>query len=518
MKFKELLLPLSLALLTTWIFQYFFFSKDSVQNAEGQPSSGQQFTAPKKPEIQVYKPLNVEIDFLDVKSAKKPTITSLKTENARYEFSSDGAIVSRLEFSRNWGGKQGYLSTIFPPSVVEKEKGSFLVAFNEKTPFYFDLIENKEEEDHFILSYKASFDGGILTKKFTVYKKIYRLDLDLSFDLQAGTRITPRIFFASPLISELAQEDSVTGIVNDLKKGIKSFPKTEETTQLYWSHPNLFGTQDRYFVHAMVKDPSNFTQRGYFTLVDLTGLSSILEGPEIQTSTSWNLTFYVGPKEDDAMNALDPRLELTLNYGWFAFISKPFSKLLLDLLNFFKGYLHNYGLAIIVLTILIKLLLLPFTFRAEEGLKKGAEFQKKLEHIQAKYKQDPQALAQARAELTKKHGIPGLSSCLPIVLQIPIFWALSIVLSNSIELYQSPFLWIHDLSAPDPYYIFPLLVAVGTFFTSLASDPKQRISMMLMSIFVAFLLASFSAGLTLYIAISTLLGVAQSFIVKRLKL
>jgi YidC/Oxa1 family membrane protein insertase len=518
MKFKEMLLPLSLALLTTWVFQYFFFSKEPAQDSGEKSSSGQRFVAPKKPEILVNKPLNVEIDFLDAKATRKSVTTELETEHALYEFSNDGAIISRLEFRRNWGGKQGFLSTIFQPTVFQKERGTFLIAFDEKTPFYFDLIGNVEQEDCFILSYKAHFDGGELVKKFTVYKKMYRLDMELLFTLDQGARVTPRIFFASPLMPELTREDVVTGIVNDERNKIKVFPKNEETAHSYWSNPTLFGTQDRYFVHAMVDDYNHFCQRAYYKLVELDSMYSILEGPEVKESTSWSLTFYMGPKEDDAMAVVDSRLEQTLNYGWFGFISKPLSKLLLNILNFLKGYVKSYGLAIIILTILIKLLMLPFTFRAEEKLKKSSQFQKKLEHIQSKYKNDPQALAEARAELVKKHGMPGLGGCLPLLLQLPVFWALSIVLSNSIELYKVPFLWVRDLSAPDPYYIFPIVISIGTIFSSRAADPKQRISMVIMGLVIGVLLSNFSAGLTLYIAVSTLLSVIQSFIAKRLNL
>ncbi len=222
MKFKELLVPLTLALLTTWALQYFFSMRESAEVPKDAQQSGKRFAAPQKEEIQVRKPLNLEIDFLDAKPTRKPIVTSLETAKTRYEFTTDGAALARIEFKRNWGGKQGYLATVHPPSAVEKEKSSFLVALPEKTPFYFEFVDKKEEADRFILSYKTPIDGGMLFKTFTVFKNEYRIDLELSFDLKEGVAdsIKPRIFFASPLVSELGSEDIISGIVNSDLNGI----------------------------------------------------------------------------------------------------------------------------------------------------------------------------------------------------------------------------------------------------------------------------------------------------------
>ena len=222
------------------------------------------------------------------------------------------------------------------------------------------------------------------------------------------------------------------------------------------------------------------------------------------------MSFYFGPKETSAIVPVDVRLEKTLDYGWFA----PVSKFLLVVLNWLYKYLHNYGLAIIILTLLIKLLLLPFSIQGEKSMKQRAEAQKKLTYIQQRYKDDPQTLARERAEFMRKHGMPGLGGCLPILLQIPIFFALSRVLVNSLELYQAPMLWISDLSARDPYYILPVFVALSMLGQATTADPKQRLSMVAMAFVFGAFTASFSAGLALYIGMSTLLSVAQTRILK----
>ncbi|HEX2977772.1 MAG TPA: YidC/Oxa1 family insertase periplasmic-domain containing protein [Candidatus Babeliales bacterium] len=514
---SKLLIPFALALATTMGLRYFFSRHEGAETIEI-VRSGQRFVAPKSTEIEVHKPLNLEIDFSDAKNAKQPTVTSFETENAFYEFSSEGASLRRLEFRRNWGEKEGFLSTVFPPAGGDREKRCFLVALEEKTPLAFELVNHQEDDKTHTLTYRAPIENGYLNKKFVVYKHEYRIDLEVGFEANSVINQKARIFIPSPLVSELAGEDLITVIANDERNKVKMHSRNAETASSYWSHPTLFGAQDRYFIHALVNDPQQFTQRGYFKPADAEMWYSVLEGPEVAGNASWNLTFYMGPKEDQAMAQVDSRLEETLNYGMFSFISKPLSQLMLRALEAIYGVVHNYGWAIIILTILLKLLLLPFTWRGEQSLKKRMEFQKKLDHIQHKYKHDKEALAEARAELIRKHGMPGMAGCIPLLLQLPIFWALSIILSNAIQLYKAPFLWIPDLTARDPYYILPILIFIGMVLHAPAgNDPKQRVSSIGMALVFAAVLSSFSSGLALFTIVSTFLGVAQAQIMKVLK-
>jgi YidC/Oxa1 family membrane protein insertase len=516
---SKLLIPFALALATTMGLRYFFSRHEGTESIEV-ARSGQRFVAPKATEVEVHKPLKTEIDFVDAKSVKQPVITSFETEHAFYEFSSEGASLQRVEFRRNWGGKEGFLSTVFPPASGDREKRCFLVALEEKTPLAFELLDHQESDQAHTLSYRAPILNGYLNKKFIVYKKEYRIDLELGFETNGTINEQARIFIPTPLVTELAGEDTITVLANDERNKLKIYARDAQTANSYWSRPTIFGGQDRYFVHAMVNDAQQFTQRGYFKPVDVEMWYAVLEGPVINANTSWTLTFYMGPKEDTAMALVDPRLEETLNYGMFSFISKPLSKLMLRALEGIYGFVHNYGWAIIILTILLKLLLLPLTWHGDRSMKKRMEFQKKLDYIQQKYKHDKEALAQARAELIRKHGMPGLSGCIPVLLQLPIFWALSIILANAIQLYRAPFLWIPDLTARDPYYILPILIFVAMILHTIYSpsaDPKQRISAIGMSLVVAAVLASFSSGLALFTIVSTLLGVAQAQLMKVLK-
>jgi len=127
-------------------------------------------------------------------------------------------------------------------------------------------------------------------------------------------------------------------------------------------------------------------------------------------------------------------------------------------------------------------------------------------------------LARERAELIKKHGMPGLGGCLPLLLQIPVFIALSNLLRSSIEMYRAPFVWwITDLSAKDPYYILPILMSASMLLQAFTVDPKQRFMMIAMALAIGPLFATFPAGLSLYIVASVGFGVLQSFIIKKFK-
>jgi len=151
-------------------------------------------------------------------------------------------------------------------------------------------------------------------------------------------------------------------------------------------------------------------------------------------------------------------------------------------------------------------------------MKKRMEFDKKVRYLQQKYKEDPDMLARERAELVKKHGMPGLSGCLPLLIQFPIFIALSRVLSGSIELYRAPFCcWIRDLSMPDQYYVLPLLLVLSMVAQALTADKAQRFSLLAMAILFGAITSSLAAGLTIYILMNAVLGVLQTYVVGKIR-
>ena len=322
-----------------------------------------------------------------------------------------------------------------------------------------------------------------------------------------------RLFYPSPFTPDIP--DGISAIFVDEKDSVKKTASGSLNAYQGWFKPALFGSDNKYFIHAMIQDRDAFVQRAYYRGPLQKKIFSILEGPSVTENKSWTLSFYFGPKEEGAMARVDSRLEQTLDYSG---ILAPISKIMLSFLKFLHKYLGNYGLAIILLTLLIRLSMFPFTMGGEKSSKQRAEMAKKMKYIEKKYKHDKEALSRAKAELIRKHGLPGLGACLPLLLQLPVFWALNRLLSSSIEFYQAPFFWwITDLSARDPYYVLPVCMVLVMLFQASIAEKSQRTLLIGVALFFGAITVNFAAGLALYIVVSVLLGVLQTIIQKKMK-
>ncbi len=507
MNIKDMILPLALALVGTWAVQYFFFSRQTQDPAA--IATDRRFIAPAS--VQVAEPLDLDIDFFDAQPSRPKKITTVNLPYGTMNFSNDGAIIDFIAYKRMLAGREELIETLVPS--LSRERGAFLVALNGlgKTPYFYDLIELKEEKDRTLITYKGESSAVIILKQFTLHHDTYTVDLSITLEPKAKEELRARILFPAPLAVGRA-EGAIQAVLFS-GKAIEKRP-IRDLAQFGVENPTFFGLEDHYFINILIKDPQQFAQRAYFRL-EVDTAQAIVQSAPVKEKMTWQVSFYCGPKEMTALSRVDSRLEGVLDYGWFA----PLSKLLLFLLNFFYSLLRNYGLAIIAVTLLVRLIMVPFTLSAERSQRKHAEAQKKLAYIEKKYKDDPERLAQEKAEFARKHGIPGLLGCLPLLLQFPVFIGLQRVLSNAIELYKAPFLWIGDLSARDPYYILPALIAGGMIVQMAQSgDPRQRVANILMAIVIAAVTANLSAGLALYICVSTLLGLAQSYLQKAFKL
>jgi len=527
MNFKEMMVPFVLAFTAAWAIQHFVLNKFMPSGQTGTEKVAT-FVAPQT-EL-ACKPLNMEVDFID--SAKTPKVnrTMVDTVWGQAVFSTEGASLERLTFKRIVDGSELMLSTVEPVASTEKEDRCFLVAFEEKTPFYYDFIDRRENDTQIQIEYQAVTDNSVIRKTFIVYKDVYKIDLKLAVETKGNQTFVPRIFYTAPHMVEGAGiQASTTSDVKPRSQALDIpssivitnagvFEKTAKnslTSHQGWYEPTMFGGDSAYFIHAMVADAQHFVQRAYYRQGGGTNLISIIEGPSVENSSEFTVSFYFGPKEFDAVGAVDPRLEQAFDYSG---ILAPVSRLLLKILKWLFSYLGNYGYAIIALTVLMKLLLFPFTYKSEQSMKQRVDMKKKLDYIQHKYKNDPERLAQERADLLKKHGMPGLGGCLPLLLQIPMFIALSTILRSSIELHKAPMLWIPDLSAADPYYLLPLGVALSMLLQASGADAQQRMTGIAMALVFGAVATSFSAGLALYIFVSTLLGVFQGYVVRVFKL
>jgi YidC/Oxa1 family membrane protein insertase len=227
-------------------------------------------------------------------------------------------------------------------------------------------------------------------------------------------------------------------------------------------------------------------------------------------------TLFVGPKLQEQLGAIDKSLKLTVDYGWLTIISGP----LFWLLSLVHGYIANWGVAIIVVTFLIKLAFYKLTESSGRSMAKMRQIQPRMKALQDRYKDDRQALSQAMMELYKREKVNPAAGCLPILIQMPFFLAFYWVLLESVEMRQAPFaLWITDLSTRDPYFILPLIMGAAMLFQQklnpAPTDPVQAKVMQIMPIMFTVFFAFFPSGLVLYWVTNTLLSIAQQWKINR---
>jgi YidC/Oxa1 family membrane protein insertase len=274
-----------------------------------------------------------------------------------------------------------------------------------------------------------------------------------------------------------------------------------------------------YFVGAWLPDASQLNHY-YSKALDKKNYVIGMVTPEfaVPAGKSMNINgrLYVGPKEQDVLKDIAPGLELTVDYGWLTFLAKP----LFWLLKHIEMLVHNWGWAIILLTLLIKL---AFYKLSETSYKSMANMRKvapKLTALRERYGDDRQRMSQAMMELYKKEKINPLGGCLPILVQIPVFIALYWVLLESVEMRQADFmLWLNDLSSKDPYYVLPLIMGATMFIQQKLNppppDPIQAKVMMALPFIFTLFFAFFPAGLVLYWVANNFLSISQQWYITR---
>ena len=222
---------------------------------------------------------------------------------------------------------------------------------------------------------------------------------------------------------------------------------------------------------------------------------------------------YVGPAIASRLDAVGaPHLDLAINYGWLFFISKP----LFSVMSFIHDYIGNWGWAIVIMTILIKLLFYPLSAKSYRSMAKMRHLQPKMKQLKERFGDDKQAFTKAMMDLYKKEKANPLGGCLPMLIQIPIFISFYYMLMASVELRQAPFIfWIHDLSVKDPYYILPVLMMGSMFLTQKMQppppDPTQAKMMLFMPLIFGLLFLNFASGLVLYWIINNCFSLLQQW-------
>jgi YidC/Oxa1 family membrane protein insertase len=274
-----------------------------------------------------------------------------------------------------------------------------------------------------------------------------------------------------------------------------------------------------YFVSAWI--PAQDESHDYFASRLSNGDNVIgFKNPSITISPGETATvsqrLYVGPKDQVALADLAENLDLVIDYGWLWWLAKP----LFWLLTMIQGFVINWGVAIIILTICVKLAFFRLSAASYKSMAKMRTVQPKIQSIRDQYAEDKAKQQQAMMELWKKEKINPMGGCLPMLIQMPVFIALYWVLLESVELRHAPFiLWVDDLSAMDPYFVLPILMGISMYLMQRLNpappDPMQAKIMQYMPIAFTFLMMWFPAGLVLYWLCNNLLSFAQQYVVTR---
>jgi len=348
--------------------------------------------------------------------------------------------------------------------------------------------------------------GLTLTKNFTVYPNGH-YDLDVATDKKEQYFITNG--FRPNVLADMYADH---GLYLKLNDGTMDLTSDEDLDKVKsFTGIKFVSNFDRYYatviynfdtsLQVSLMPDNNGNPQGFVHVTEKIGFSG-----------------YMGPKNFNDLKALHPELTDVIEYGWFTFIAKP----MFTLLQFIQSYVGNWGWTIVILTILIKLVLYPLSYKGMVSMNKLKELAPKMKEIQAKYKDDKQKQSMHMMELYKKHGANPMGGCLPLILQIPVFFAIYRVLLNAIELKGAEWIfWVHDLAEMDPYFVLPILMGASMWLqqritpNTMQDEMQKKIFQMLPVIFTFFFLW-FPAGLTLYWFVNNVFTIGQQYYINQL--
>ena len=391
------------------------------------------------------------------------------------------------------------------------------------------------------LTFKAVRPDGVsVNQTFRFYPDKYQVDLLVSLRNQSENQIQGNL---RAHVKNLPTKDrgrlSFVGVALLLNGKLKELEPNDKEIK---EEKNISGQigwvayEDEYFMSAIIPDEQ---EEGSFKggLLPSGVLKAIYMTPPIslgsQEQASSRFTLYLGPRELSVLKQLGKQLDLAINFGFFDIIARP----MLFALRFFNEYVKNFGVSIIIITILIKILFWPLTHKSYKSMKEMQKLQPLMKKIREKYKHDKQQMNKEMMALYKTYKVNPMGGCLPMVIQIPVFIALYNLFGKSIELRHAPFmLWINDLSAPDRLFSFPfeiplmsppygipvltLLMGATMFITQKMTPmtmggPTQAKVMQFLPLFFTFIFINFPSGLVLYWLVNNILQIGQQYRIKK---
>ena len=438
--------------------------------------------------------------------AVKDVLTTITAKNFIIKIDKFGRVISTKLLKEKYKNEEGTFLELFDPSktlplevrfsdsVMNNE--AFQVAYTASA----DHIALGETPETLTLIQKLS--GLIVTKKITFYADGH-YDLDLTTD-------KPTEFFLTPGHRPEADHSRymlVRGaLVRDSEGILTSIEDGDAEKVEVIPNATIVSAFDRYDASLFY----NFEKPMSATISIDTEDNPL---PFVKGTQALSLHGYIGPKDWRLFESIHPDLVNAIEFGWFTFLSKPFFAVML----WIHDFVGNWGWAIILFTLLVKLILFPLSYKGMMSMNKMRDLAPKMKEIKAKYGKDPAKMNQQTMALYKKHGANPMGGCLPMLLQIPVFFALYRVLLNADELQGAPWIgWIVDLSDKDPFYVLPILMGISMFFQqkitpNTMTDPMQKKIFQWFPVIMTFFFLNFPAGLVLYWLTNNLLSIAQQF-------
>lgn len=434
----------------------------------------------------------------------------------------------------------------FPPEVILPDNEDLSLLFN--AALYHSsknriILDKTHPSERLELSFTDSSGRGI-KKVYTFYNSNYNIDLEINFFGWQKEDFTLNHYLLSfgpdlgmPLVKQTRRAYGYKGPITCFQTG-----------QQGWVQREKYGRNERgIFVRREHKSKGKVLWTG---LVDKYFLAAIIPGQSVDSviieknrfdeqkvalAVPWkgdgpyNFQLYLGPKKEGQLKKAGASLEKAIDYGFFG----PIARLIYHILVFFSGWTHNFGWAIVLLCLITKIVFYPLTHRSFESMQKMQlemkSIQPEMDALRERFKDNPQKLNKEIMELYRKRGINPLASCqsgcLPMLLQMPVFFALYSVLYNSIELRGAPFFaWITDLSAKDPYYILPVLMGVSMFVqqkltgigaTSGAQQEQAKMMSILMPVLLTWIFANLPSGVVLYWFTFNIVTALQQLLIRK---
>ena len=382
----------------------------------------------------------------------------------------------------------------------------------------FERLDDVHPTGHLTFSHRNDENGLLVEKEFTFTHDSYLVDvsirvegLDETVDVLLGTNFG-MVEWGQGLIGALGPAWMIDGA---LEKETPD-PEIRRSGDVRWA-----ALQDKYFISVMIPQGA----QGVFAKAETDYVvTSGVEFPVEAEGSRLRFQLYAGPKQFDLMRSLGHDLEDTIDFGWFIYgswsVVKAVAKPLFYVLRFLYEYTQNYGVAIILLTCGIKLLFVPLQYKSYKSMQGMQKIQPKIKAVQDKFKEDRERLNRELMKLYKEHKVNPVGGCLPMVLQMPVFISLFNILYMTVDLRNAPFmLWITDLSIPDPFYVFPILMGASMVLQQkmmpTTMDPTQAKMMMLLPVFLTFLFLNFPAGLVIYWLTNNVLTIGQQVVTDR---